>query len=150
MPFSPNPYASRRILPREPVGWSGWSLKRYDILYQVDHLDEPLYAEGLRLAMSALPSPAQTEKRPGVGFVICHHGADWHYIVLNWWDNENELFQRIYLRAFDDDAWRDGAGEGSFCVWDTQVIAFERDTYVQHVLSPHPDTRAYLAAVRAW
>jgi len=148
--FEPIAYEPRPIVPRNPMRHEDWTVKRYDVLYKADRIDEPTFAGGLRLALDALPSPARTESRPGVGFVICHHGNGRDYVVLSWWDNENELFQRVFIRPFDEPSWHDGTGAGSFCVWDAQVIAFERDAYVAHVLVADPDLDAYVGATTTW
>jgi hypothetical protein len=71
--------------------------------------------------------------------------------VLAWWDNENELPLRVFVRELEGDSqWRAARGVESFCVWDLQVIAFERDAYVATLLAGSPDvagaTRAYLGA----
>jgi hypothetical protein len=144
--FQPHPFKTRRIVSRGLVECGDWRLKRYDVLFDADRIDDRTYAGGLALAIEALPCPAATSARPGVGFVICHHGRGVHYIVLSWWDNENELFQRVLTRGFNADAiWQDGAGKGSFCVWDAEIIWAEREAYVRHVLTESPDLDAYLA-----
>jgi hypothetical protein len=145
--FHPSPYTPRPTSRRDDIRRAGWTLKRYDICATTLPIDESVYAEGLALALAALPQPPKTSTRPGLGFLICHQGRDVHYIVLIWWDNENELFQRVFVRTFEPDAsWRDAAGGASFCVWDTEIIAAERDAYVRHVLAESPDLDAYLTA----
>lgn len=143
-PYRPRPIRFLRVAEDR-----GWRLKVYSIIYGADPLDETAYQHGLRLAFDdALPQPAVTEHRPGVGFVICHQGRGIHYLVVCWWDNENELFTRVFLRSFDETAtWEPAEGRGAPCVWDQQIIAFERDAYVQTVLSEsvHLDCNAYVA-----
>jgi hypothetical protein len=130
----------------------GWRLKCYSIVYGPDPIDWLAFTPGLALADEALPRPAVTPGRPGVGFVIAHRGRTALYCVLAWWDNENELPVRVFVRALEDAAaWRPARGSESFCVWDLQVIAFEREAYVATLLAPRTDpgaaTRAYLGAV---
>lgn len=143
--FAPRPIRFLDLIQRD-----GWSIKRYAITDGPDPLDEAVYADGLERAFAALPTPAMTAHRPGVGFVICHQGRVRHYLVMSWWDNENELPQHVYVRPRDGEAshqWRRATGSESICVWDLQIINFERDAYVRHVLTPaSPDLRAYLAA----
>lgn len=125
-----------------------WRLKVYSIRYGPAPLDEPVYAIALPLVAAALPQPAVAPGRPGVGFLIRHQGRGVHYAVLAWWDSENELPLRIFVRPFDAREWRNARPGESICVWDLDVIHFERDAYVRYVLSEPaaPDTERYLEA----
>ena len=140
-------YAPRPIRFLELLEHDRWRFKLYAITYGTEPLDRPLYDDAIRAALAALPRPAVAPRRPGVGFIICHQGRGWHYLVVNWWDNENELPQHIYVRPMAaNGAWQRASEGQSICVWDLQVIAAEREAYVRHVLSPHtgPDIEAYL------
>jgi hypothetical protein len=63
------------------------------------------------------------------------------YLVVGWWDNENELRMKIWVT--ENGQWREALNE-SFCVWDMQVMAFERDAFVATLLQKQPDVAAYL------
>ena len=79
---------------------------------------------------------AVTDKRPGVGFAISHQGNGADYAVLGWWDNENELPLRVVVRPqTPDGSWRPARDGESVCVWDLEVIWFERQSYVQTLLN---------------
>ena len=85
---------------------------------------------------AVLPQPPTTCVRPGVGFIIIHeaHGAT--YCVANWWDAENELVARVFIRRYNqNEAWRPAVLGESVCVWDLEVIWFERNLYVDKILS---------------
>jgi hypothetical protein len=131
------PYAPRPIRFLELREHADWRIK----LSSITDGDEPFgrgsYDQALTLALSELPRPTAAQHRPGVGFAILHQGRCWHYLVLAWWDNENELPQRIWVRERDDPnaRWRRAEANQSICVWDLQVIWFEREQYVKHVLS---------------
>lgn len=97
-----------------------------------------------------LPQPAETIARPGVGVVILHAGAGCDYIVLAWWDRENELPLRLRVRE-GGGAWRDAGPSQSVCVWDLDILAHERAAYVRHVLEPaRADIDGYLADAGRW
>jgi hypothetical protein len=145
--YAPRPTSFLELLERD-----GWRMKLYAITYGPAPLDRQVYEEGLALAFADLPRPAVTAHRPGVGFVVCHQGRGWQYLVVNWWDNENELPQHVYARPIEPAApraagWQRAAEGQAICVWDLQLIAAERDAYVRHVLTPQagPDLEAYLA-----
>src|SRR4051812_10346613 len=154
--YAPRPTSFLELLERD-----GWRMKLYAITYGPAPLDRAIYDEALAIALANLPRPAATMHRPGVGFIICHQGRGWHYLVVNWWDNENELPQHVYVRPIEPAAprpaertmtggWQLATETQAICVWDLQLIARERDAYVDHVLSPEagPDLDAYLASRR--
>lgn len=143
-PFSPRPIRSLG-----PVAVGDWILKRYSICLGGESVDPADFEPAFEMACASLPSPDRNDRRPGVGFVIFHAGRGADYAVLGWWDRENEMPVRIFVREHAPAAtWRKGLGDESFCVWDLQVIAFERDAYVQTLLADPPLGRdAYLDRV---
>lgn len=74
-------------------------------VYAIRHGDRPLdcgrFDGGWALATAALPLPPAAVGRPGVGFAILHQGATGDYFVLGWWDRENELPTRVFVRDPD-------------------------------------------------
>jgi hypothetical protein len=114
-----------------------WRLKIHSIVHGAAPLDQDAFAPGVAMALAALPEPAVTSARPGVGFVILHQGATGHYTVLGWWDRENELPLRIFVNPqLATDGWRRNEPSESICVWDLEVLAGERDAYVRALLKP--------------
>ena len=136
-----HPFHPRPIQPLGLTSVGEWRLKRYTIVRHTapdseSHGEWPDFEPGRRLAHAALPSPVHAAGRVGVGFFIEHRGNGADYIVLGWWDRENELPVRVFVRDHSPGAaWRAARGSESFCVWDLQVVAFERDAYVGTVLS---------------
>jgi hypothetical protein len=131
-PFSPRPTRFAGVLAH-----AGWRIKRYAITAGAAPLDWAAFEPGVALALAALPSPAAAPGRPAVGFLVAHRGRGADYVVLGWWDRENELPTRVFLCEQDAPgaAWRAARGGESFCVWDLAVIAGERDAYVATVLA---------------
>lgn len=126
----------------------GWRLKRYEIVLGDEPLDREVFAGADDLVFGTLPVPGETARRPGVGFVILHQGRGASYVVLGWWDNENELPLRVWVRDEGGAGWREAAGHESVCVWDLRVLHHERESYVRHVLgAASPDVEAYAADV---
>jgi hypothetical protein len=130
------PYAPRERRHVELIELAGYRLK----LYTVRHADRELSAESLDHALSAagalLPQPARSEQRPGAGFAIHHAGRGMDFFVLAWWDEENELCLRVLTRPRNDlRDWREVRYHTVGCVWDLEIIAFERDAYVATVLA---------------
>ena len=143
IPYEPRPL--RYLGLRET---RGYRLKTYAIVYGTGVMRADAFEPGLRLAEASLPEPAVGDGRPGVGFAILHQGRTGDYVILGWWDRENELPLRIVLT--DGGEWRHAAGGESMCVWDLRVIWWEREAYVATMLSEDGrGVEAYLAAVVA-
>jgi hypothetical protein len=138
------PYQPRPIEFRGVIEHRGYRLKRYTITLPGAAFAEGVFRSGRGLTLSAVPEPAVTEERPGVGFVIEHQGRGVDYVILAWWDRENELPIRVVVG--DGDVWRPARESEFVCVWDLQVVAAERDVYVATVLTPGGGgVEAYLA-----
>ncbi len=142
-----HPFAPRDVHPAGVQHEAGYALKAYDVTLPTEELHESVYAEGQKLALPTLPQPAVTLSRPGIAIVIRHQGRDWDYFVLAWWDGENELPIRVFTRPRSPQGlWQPGSAQQSVCVWDLEILAFERDAYVRHMMGPDgPDPSAYLA-----
>jgi hypothetical protein len=137
-------YEPRRLdfLGHETI--AGYRLKTYSLRVDDAPLDRERFAAGWSAARAALPQPARADGRPAVGFAIAHQGRTGDYLILGWWDRENELPVRVWLRDGAD--WRPAAGGESFCVWDLRVLWWEREAYVATVLAGRDDgIAAYLA-----
>lgn len=128
--FSPRPIRALGLLRH-----GGWRLRTYSIVTKP--LANPLHSfhSGILRALRELPTPAVTAKRIGVGCLILHHARGADYVVLAWWDNENELPMRVLVRPQEPRArWRAAKPHESVCVWDLEVIWAERNAYVETVL----------------
>jgi len=139
-------YAPRPISFHGLERTGGHALKVYSIQYGDTPFDRVRFTGAWALVTESLPTADIEIGRPGVGFVILHQGATGDYFVLCWWDNENELPTRVFVRG--DDGWRPARGGESFCVWDLRVIWSEREAYVATALAGHEGgIEEYLAAV---
>ena len=127
-------YAARRIVRQHTLSAGGWDLKRYSVTMPGSAIDPSRFDEARRLALAALPAPASSPQRLGVGFLIEHQGDGVDYCVLGWWDRENELPIRVFV-AEPGASWRPARGSESVCVWDLEVIAAERAAYVSTALA---------------
>jgi hypothetical protein len=138
LPYTPRPVAFCGVFVHQE-----FRLKVYSIVY-AGPFRESDFDAGLRLACAELPQPAVAAGRPGVGFAILHQGNGADYVVLGWWDRENELPLKVFVRPQTaDGTWRPARGSESVCVWDLEVIWAERQAYVQTLLNGG-DAETYL------
>jgi hypothetical protein len=142
-------YRPRAICYHDVERHDGWRLKRFTISFDGSPVHWGDFEPGLVLARAALPSPAHTPMRPGVGFLIAHHGRTADYTVLGWWDHENELPLRVFVRP-PGEAWRPAEESESVCVWDLEVIWAERQAYLDTVMCEGGTVEAYLARHGGW
>ena len=122
----------------------GYRLKIYSIRAGEAPFDRARFAGGWALALDALPQPAVATGRPGLGFAVLHRGRTGDYLILCWWDCENELPTRVFVNG--PDGWRPAQGGESFCVWDLRVMWWEREAYVGTILAGR-GAEEYLTAV---
>ena len=89
-------------------------------------------------------------KEPGVpGFTIAHQGKAAAMALVYWWAEENEVHRRAYaapLPLDDEDALQPLTDTGMACVWELEVIDFERRAWLEDVLV-NDDVDAYLERV---
>ena len=141
-PYQPRPLA---FLGVESV--AGYLLKVYTIRHDVSRaFKRERFADRWEVAGGELPQPAVADRRPGVGFAILHQAQGDDYLIMGWWDRQNELPTRVFLRG--EQGWRAAQGGESFCVWDLRVMWWEREAYVGTVLAGSRNAvGAYLAMV---
>jgi hypothetical protein len=133
---------------------SGWQVKLYGIAWQGEQPRQQLIRAATRAAAQALPAPARqlggTEAdRYGLGFCVIHDASDRCFVLCHWWAAENELHQRMFSAPLDaPGTLAPHPSEAIGCVWELEVIDFERRAWLRHVLADPGglDEAAYLRA----
>ena len=78
------------------------------------------------------------------GFTIAHDARTAGLGLVYWWANENEIHSRLFVSPFDDPGRLEPvAGTGMACVWELEVIDFERKAWLDDVLKSG-DVESYL------
>jgi hypothetical protein len=128
---------SIRFIGREE--FDGWRLKVYGIGTHAPDARPEFVAATVDAARGALPDGG------GAGFVIAHDARTAGLALVYWWDNENEIHGRFFASPLDDPAALvPNDGTGLACVWELEVIDFERRAWLEDVLK-NGDVDAYLA-----
>lgn len=132
------------FLPRRIESHPEWEgadgIKRYSIAAGAAPVDRRPFEA--RLAAVTAARGGDWMRRPA--FAIFHHGATGLYLVLAWWDNDNELFVSVSFKGGNDD-WVEDPARHSFCLYDLEVIWAERNAYIDTLYSGRPDLAAYRA-----
>lgn len=143
-------YAPRPIRCLELWQWGAWRLKVYGITHAPGGSLPDLVDAAKALATGILPTAASAGPRHyGVGFMGVHQGNGANLVFLDWWADENELYHLAYASTPDrPEALSCASVTGRIaCVWDLAVMGFERQAWIDTVLSPpRPDVEAYLRA----
>lgn len=136
----------RLVSPLPGLTTGGWQLKVYGIAYQRDEPRPELVAAARATAAAALPQPARDHGSHGAGFLVVHDGAVACWSLLFWWSDHILLRQRLFRSTADAPGELTPVTDGLVaCVYELQVIAWEREAWLRHVLTGPGDIQAYLA-----
>lgn len=131
------PFSPRVIAGGLPLDVGAFRLKPYQVSCPPAQFEPRRFAGDLAVLRAALPDRRPPAPGlPGVGFVIRHQGPTADYLVLAWWDRENELPIRVWLH--DGGAWRTARDGESVCVWDLEIVWYERNAWIETGLSGRP------------
>ncbi|WP_242110040.1 hypothetical protein [Luteimonas aquatica] len=131
-------YRARRI--ESSPAWSDPDgVKLYTISAHGAEVDRAAYLP--RLARVKASRTVDWPSTPA--FAIFHDGASLRYLVLGWWGNGNELFTSVSVET--EAGWVEDAARFSFCLWDMDVMWFERNCFVDTLYRTTPDLAAYRA-----
>ncbi len=141
-------YKTRPIRFIEIHEQDGWKIK----IYSISKHQEYVSTEAILLAKSCISQwlknihnyPLETYK---VATLILHEGKEGCFAIINWWIDENMLQNHVYLLEKGKTQFVDYSTKGIMaCVWELEVIWFERTKWIQYVLkrAPNPDYDKYL------
>ena len=139
-------YAKRTIRFLKTVEIGGWQLKLYSISYGKVKADEALLTAALDLAPKVLP--AINENVYGLGFMGVHDGRGANFVFIDWWQDENELHHHVFISSKEAPAQLEEKSHTgiSACVWDLQVICFEKEAWLNNMLrADRPNSDGYLS-----
>lgn len=123
---------------------NGWRLKRYQIAVDSAPISDMVTDAVDAVLVKHLPQ--STVGDVTVGFLIVHHGAESIWVLADLWMGDI-VHQHTFSAPLDDPENLESvqAGGPTACVWELPIHAFERDSFVKHVLDPQdgPDTDAY-------
>jgi hypothetical protein len=130
-------YKKRSIRFIELWECEGWTLKVYGISNKNEFPPLTLINIGKTAIKDYLPGEAFHHGRFGAGFLGIHEGHGSNFFFLGWWENENELYLRVLQSASETPnkiSNISSSGPAS-CVWELQVINFEKDSWICNVLN---------------
>jgi hypothetical protein len=76
------------------------------------------------------------------GFTIAHDALSAGLGIVYWWANENEIHSRVFMAPSEAPAELEPAdGTGMACVWELEVIDFERRAWLEDVMKGEDPAR---------
>ncbi len=146
MDYQFTPFQSRKTTFVNLLQHGDWRIK----LYTINAKEKVDTAAVLEKALSQLPTPALTQNRYGVGFLIIHQGVVANWFLLNWWGYEDILHQKLFSSPIDDFAAIKNAEDKTImaCIHELVIHHFEVKAWKKWVLSTEtPDFEEYLKMV---
>ena len=145
-------YEPRKIEFREIVQINKWQIKVYSITSRAQFDSMAV----LDSAVNHIPHWFENSKVPGLlthnaAFLIVHEGNDGVWTLINWWTGENMLRSMTFFTKFGESGSFRPVPDTGFmaCVWEMEVISFERAIWVEHILkkADEPDFASYFENV---
>ncbi len=126
-------YVPRKVKPRPVITVNGYRLKPYEIYFDegvkgcIEDDDE------LQAIISPCLPVSEDPLDHGIGFVIIHFARDGNYLLLSHWYGGNMLKHDLFELKQTPTRWQVISLESTgivACVWELQVITFERQTWI--------------------
>lgn len=130
--------------PRKTWAITDWQDAQQIKLYAISADGQPFDLQPFQQRLAAVKAQRGLDWKTLPAFAIFHRGAGMLYLVLCWWGNHNELFNSVSVLT--QQGWLEDPQRYSFCLYDLEVIWFERQAFVQHLYHAQPDLAAYRAA----
>lgn len=117
-----------------PGGW--W--KRYTVQQPGLAADAIAWADAFAAVHRAAPLRTVRGVPSGLGFWIGHEADPLRYLIRGAWVNANELVLHCWVQASTRSGapWEAGGDDFAPCVWDLEIVAFERQALIDTTLTP--------------
>ena len=142
-------YRTRHINFKELITINDWKVKVYTIS-KTKEFNHPEYYNQM---LQQLPHWLKMENsfnasHDNCAFLILHAGTEGIFSIINWWVGRNMLNTHVFVSDFESpDTFTRISGDGlAPCIWELEVINYERLSWMKHVLKQpsDPDYKTYL------
>ena len=139
-------FQPRKTIFKKVIQQQGWRIKLYTI-NEKEEFDTVI----LEKILIQLPTPALTQNRYGVGFLIIHQGVVANWLLLNWWGYEDIIHQKLFNSPVDDFPNIQEVADKTImaCIHELAIYHFEVEAWKKWILSRAiPDFDNYLKTVK--
>ena len=130
--------------PRIMEGQSSWLDETGVKIYTVSTTNTPVEQSKYFQRLIKVKSEREIDWLNTPSFVIFHDGASCDYLVLVWWQNDNELFTSVSVKT--EGEWVEDPTKFSFCLYDLEIMWTERNIYIQTIDCDLPSLHEYQAS----
>ena len=133
-------YVKRPVTFIRQLNAGDWRLKIYGLSAVSNHVSDELIETAVHNIPAYLPSPAISEHRYGVGFLIIHRGTLRNWFLLDWWEYGDILFHKLFSSPLEEPESISPEREmpAVACVHELRVINFESEAWIKTILRKNP------------
>ena len=141
LPLFMKQYAPRTIEFFAEAAAGDWRFKVYTITTHDRFRSHPVLQQAIeQLIYWTQKANRHSLRNYRIGCLIVHEAQEAIFSVVNWWVGENMLQNHVYVSPYERtiEFKRFSDGGIQFCVWELEVVWFERNQWIKHVLQ-HPN-----------
>jgi len=146
MDYQFSTFQTRKTTFLKVVTYRDWQIKLYTI-NATTKIEDSI----VERILTHLPTPALTQNRYGIGFLIIHQGMVANWFLLNWWGFEDIIHQQLFNSPVDDFDNVKPIEDKTImvCIHELAIYHFETKAWKKWVLLPEtPDFGKYLEMVK--
>jgi hypothetical protein len=131
-------YFPRWVEAGAAISVNGYRLKPYSMHLSDKKEKQVLQDSDLRSLLQACVPPSPEPLDHGVGFVMVHYARDGDYLLISRWYGGNMLKHELFQLSQTAQGWQAEPLRSTnivACVWELQVVAFERQSWVCTAMS---------------
>lgn len=141
--MNPMQYLPRLVLPYPVISINNRQIKIYGVFSDQDKVARFPGQEELAARIGEMTDAPTDAADHGLGFAIVHLARDGDYLLLSQWLDANMLQHYVYKCVVDNCQFAniESLAETGIiaCVWELEIMKFERDAWVRTMLSAAPD-----------
>jgi hypothetical protein len=139
-------YFPRWVEAGDVISLNGYRLKSYSMHLSDKKEKQVLENHDLQALLQACVPPASEPLDHGPGFVIVHYARDGDYLLISRWYGGNMLKHELFRLVQNAEGWQAEPLRSTnivACVWELQVIAFERQAWVATAMAKRGTERSF-------
>lgn len=150
-------YHPRPVQSLSPILIDDYRMKRYELSVAEPAVDKTFSDDNWRAFLAGCLPRNGDAREHRVGFAILHYAQDGNYLLVSRWYGGNMLKHEAFTLTQAANGWSlDPLLESRIvaCVWELEVMSFERDAWVRTAMAQHgsaPSLELYLdSKFRGW
>lgn len=124
-----------------------WTVKLYWISYKNENHNDEWVKFSLSVFKDRINSISNSLTHYNLGVGMIHEGKDGTYVIFSYWVEENMIDHLVYMidPLSEKGYKRIEPNTIVSCVWELEVLYFEKQQWIEHMLKGRGNTNAYLS-----